>query len=87
MVEVRGLKTAIRARFDGKVFVPEEPVDLPEGEEVWVLAIPQATTSHRLVNGRDNADAMTALERLVSRGIKGANLPDEALMRENIFEL
>ena len=26
----------IKARFDGKVFVPEEPVELREGEEVLV---------------------------------------------------
>ena len=28
--------TTIRAHFDGKVFVPDEPVDLPVGEAVEV---------------------------------------------------
>lgn len=75
------MKVAIRARFDGKVFVPEEPVDLAEGEEVWVLTQPRAA------DGRmTEEDALTALERFVSRGVSGVNLPDEALRRESIYE-
>lgn len=75
------MKVAIRARFDGKVFVPEEPVDLAEGEEVWVFAVPQATGKRV-----SKEEALTALERFVSRGVAGVNLPDEALRRENIYE-
>ncbi len=32
--------TTIRAHFDGKVFVPDEPVDLPVGETVEIPVRP-----------------------------------------------
>jgi len=32
--------TIIRAHFDGKVFVPDEPVDLPVGERVEIPVLP-----------------------------------------------
>mgnify|MGYP001770762413 CR=1 FL=1 len=76
------MKTAIRARFDGKVFVPEEPVDLPEGERVWVLTPSGATDTSQ----RPKEEAIAALERMVSRGVTAINLPDEALRRENLHE-
>ncbi len=40
------MDTTVRARFDGQVFVPEQPVDLPAGTVVHVAlptALPSAT--------------------------------------------
>jgi hypothetical protein len=44
---------AIRGHFDGKVFVPDEPVDLPRGQEVLLHIYPNesqgpAPTEHFL---------------------------------------
>ncbi len=33
--------TTIRAHFDGKVFVPDEPVDLPVGQHVNIPVMPK----------------------------------------------
>ncbi len=35
------LMTTIRAHFDGKVFVPDEPVDLPVGQHVNIPVMPK----------------------------------------------
>ncbi len=37
---------ALRAHFDGKAFVPDEPVDLPQGTSVTVTVVP---SDHRSV--------------------------------------
>jgi len=46
--------TTVKARYDGRVFVPETPVDLPVG---WVLEIP-------LPNGTSAAATKTPLAEL-----------------------
>ena len=37
---------AIKGHFDGKVFVPDEPVDLPRGQTlVWHVEVPAEATA------------------------------------------
>ena len=52
---------AIKGHFDGKVFVPDEPVDLPRGEAV-VLHVQRAAelpaVSSNSTNGQDDAWAV-----------------------------
>ena len=39
---------AIKGHFDGKVFVPDEPVDLPRGQAlVWHVEVPAEATAPR----------------------------------------
>ena len=70
----------IRAHYDGKTFVPDEPVDLKVGEPVAVEAIEPKLTAADIRRRR------AALRRFASRAVSGLNIPDEALRRENMYE-
>jgi len=62
----------IRARYDGRALIPEEPLNLPIGQPVELeLRLP---------------DADAAWEQLKATAVHGLNLPDEALRRENLYE-
>jgi len=76
------MSVTIRAHFDGKVLVPEEPVYLPLHQILdleWksLADIPS-------LNQREQARA--ALQRLLLRAVQEAAIPDEALQRENMYE-
>lgn len=76
------MAVSIRAHYDGKTFVPDEPVNLQEGEQVQVFA---QSISHE--ESRWNpGEAKAALARIAARAIHGLNIPDEALRRENMYE-
>jgi hypothetical protein len=74
----------VRVRFDGKVFVPEEPVDLPVGTQgIFLVATePEQLQSYWV---RTREDAVRVLQNLVQRGLHGACIPDQALRRENLY--
>lgn len=71
----------IRAHYDGKTIVPDEPVDLPVDEpieaEPHVLSLEE--------KAREIERRLAAIDRISSRAVK-ANIPDEALRRENMYE-
>jgi hypothetical protein len=71
----------IRARFDGRVIVPEEPVDLPPDQELEVELRPIPAPP-------DAATIADRLQRLAAASgrIVGPVLSDEALRRENLYE-
>lgn len=72
----------IKAHFDGKTIVPDEPVDLPVGTAGMVefcVVSPGVPLSTR-------TDRRAALERVIGEAVKGVGLPLEALRRENIYE-
>jgi hypothetical protein len=69
----------VRLRYDGKVFVPETPVDLRENDVVEVSFTPHRHT-------KTQAEREAAIDRLEKHGVHGVNLPDEALSRESIYE-
>jgi len=62
--------TTIRAYFDGKMFVPEEPVSLPPNTEVTLHVDTDVAPSPELVN--DRLKALDALESLAEHSKKGA---------------
>lgn len=72
----------IRAHYDGRYFVPDEPVDLKEGEEVEVVSPFLAEEEARWSPER----ARAALKWFANNAIAGLNIPDEALRRENLYE-
>jgi hypothetical protein len=79
------MATAVRARFNGKVFVPEEPVDLPVGTHgIFFAALEPEHAQSYWEHTRE--DALQALQRLVQRGVHGACIPDQSLRRENLYE-
>jgi hypothetical protein len=61
---------AIRAKFDGKTFVPTEPLDLPRGTEVTVH-VDQPTPPV------SDAAPVSALEWLANNVIDDDNLPTD----------
>lgn len=76
------MKTAIRARYDGKVFVPDEPVDLPEGEEVLIQVLAPVRSS---LGSRTPEQVEQVLDELRATAVRGVNIPEDALRRENLY--
>ena len=72
---------SIRMHFDGKVFIPEEPVDVPINEplDFELKQVPEHLPW-------DPEKAREAWEWIKSHPIPGLNIPDEALRRENLYE-
>jgi hypothetical protein len=72
----------IRAHFDGRVIVPDEPLNLPVDE-------PMEAELH-LLSDEDKANEMerklAAIDRITARAVRGTNIPLEALRRENLYE-
>ena len=77
--EVNKLATRIRAHYDGKTFVPDEPVDLPVDQPVEVELLSSDEKAKEIER------KLAALQRIASRAVN-ANIPDEALRRENMYE-
>lgn len=63
----------IRAHFDGKVFVPDEPVGLPPNAPVRLLLLPESDGNRPQVEldraGRDFDDDAVDLARLGDSGL------------------
>ncbi|MEW6251328.1 MAG: hypothetical protein AB1716_11820 [Planctomycetota bacterium] len=74
------MTTSIRAHFDGRVIVPDEPVDLPVNKPLEVHLSP-------VEDGQGEAERQERLRR-VNRAIgfmRHRVVPDEALRREAIY--
>ena len=54
---------AIKGHFDGKVFVPDEPVDLPRGQSV-VLHVHPTVQPEKPKSDRTNGDFFQVLQSL-----------------------
>jgi len=68
----------IKAHFDGKTIVPDEPVDLPINQPLeFELKQPEPEW--------DPEKARAALKRIAARA-KPVGIPLEALRRENLYE-
>jgi hypothetical protein len=76
------MSMTIRAHYDGKVIVPDEPVELPIDQPLKVEVQPAYSESAVLADVEWHA----ALDRLAARAIHGLNIPDDALRRENLYE-
>jgi len=71
-----------RVHFDGKIIVPEEPVDLPINQSIEAeFRIPEPKLAPDEIARR-----LEALGRLEATAVKGASIPLEALRRENLYE-
>jgi hypothetical protein len=71
----------IKAHFDGKTIVPDEPVDLPVGTPVTVeFPDPGGVALAPTVEER-----LEAIQRIAERATRGTPIPAEALRRENMY--
>lgn len=74
------MTTRIRAHFDGKSLILDEPVDLPVNEPLeFDLATPECLPW-------DSSKADDAWEWIKSHPISGLRISDESLRRENLYE-
>ncbi|MEN3000578.1 MAG: antitoxin family protein [Armatimonadota bacterium] len=65
----------VRARYDGRALIPEEPLNLPTGQTLEIeIRLPDTPPP----------DAHAAWEQLKATAVRGLNLPDDALRRENL---
>jgi hypothetical protein len=70
----------IRAHYDGKVIVPDEPLNLPTNQRLRVQLLPEWTTAAGTA-----AERQAAVEWFRGNAIPGLGLPDAALTRESIY--
>ncbi len=74
------MSVVIRAHFDGKTIVPDEPVDLPINSEL------KAEISVVLAKPRRSPEREAAWQSLLSSRMSGLSISDESLRRENLYE-
>ena len=82
----------IRAHFNGTVIVPDEPVDLPadtalelEVKRTNGFSPEVAAAMEAARDSADTAGGLAALSEFVAHAVKGANIPDEMLRREQMY--
>ncbi|HSI36135.1 MAG: hypothetical protein ACAI43_04480 [Phycisphaerae bacterium] len=76
----------IKAHYDGKTIVPDEPVDLPAGAEVTVeFRRREAPPAAPVFPMGSDEERRAALESFFSMTVPGLSIPDEALRRENMY--
>lgn len=78
------MKLRVRAHFDGRVFVPDERVELPVDHEVVVETCDAA--GHDVDVRADVRERNEALLRFLSQPNHGQGLPDWALEREYMYD-
>jgi hypothetical protein len=71
-----------RAHYDGKAIVPDEPVDLPVNEELTVSAVRSTGQPSDL----STQEYLAELDELASHAVDGADIPADALLRENLYD-
>jgi hypothetical protein len=79
------MSATIRAHFDGKVIVPDEPVDLPVNQPLEVELRPIPAELEPVQNTLSVEERLRRL-RATSGRISGPTIPAEALRRENLYE-
>ena len=82
VVEVRPLSIKIRAHYDSKAIIPDEPVDLPIDEPLEL----EVTVVRPHEEAADFERRRAALRRIAKEAVRGVNIPLEALRRENMYE-
>lgn len=75
----------IRAHFDGRVIVPDEPVSLRPGEPLMVHIDSAAQSPNGAPTPELIAERIRRLRAFYNRPLLG-NLPLEAMRRENIYD-
>ena len=80
----------VRARYDGRALILEEPVDLPLGEELDVTIERKEGSEEQPLPilsdpKRSAEEKMAFLRSLAADGVDGIALPAEALRRENMY--
>jgi hypothetical protein len=75
------MAVVIKAHFDGKAIIPDEPVDLPVNQPLE-FELKQPADELKW----DPDKAREAIRQIAARAVHGLSIPDEALRREHIYE-
>lgn len=75
------MQKVIRARFSGRVIIPEEPLELPEEQSLEVIIKCISSEIHS-----DAVSAQRAWQEIKATAIKGLNISSDSLRREHIYE-
>ena len=75
------MQKVIRARFSGRVIIPEEPLELPEKQSLEVIIKCILSEIHS-----DAVSAQRAWQEIKATAIKGLNISSDSLCREHIYE-
>lgn len=70
----------IRAHFDGKVIVPDEPLNLPVGEPI------EAELRLGSLHHDRRAETQADWDELAACVIEGLELTEDAFRRQNLYE-
>jgi hypothetical protein len=79
----------VRAHFDGRVFVPDGPVDVPVGQPLDLEVTPRGQPSTASNGAKPTAEEIQErLRRLraTSGTFEGPVPSDESLRRENLYD-
>lgn len=68
--------TAIKAHFDGRVLVPDEPLDLPLNETLEIIVYPRSETNRPLL---ELAKKLSQLPHRADAPVDGAAQHDDYL--------
>ena len=80
------MSTTILAHFDGKVIVPDEPVDLPLNTRLsFTLNSIDASSNDFKISDAERDRRLAALEAFIERGV-AVGVTDEAISRDSIYE-
>jgi hypothetical protein len=80
--EEANMTSTLQAHFDGRVIIPDEPVDLPVDEKLEIdIRIPYVSRK-----SSTDAEREAAWRSFLSRTAQGVGIPDEALRREAMYE-
>ena len=71
----------IKAHFDGKTIVPDEPLEVEPGTPLTV----EYTSAPGDRPDLTDDERQEIVRRIASRAVKGPPIPDEALRRENMY--
>lgn len=74
------MSVVARVHFDGKVIIPDEPVDLPVGESIEAEFRVSSPPEDR------RRATQAAWEQFVACVVPGLNIPEDAFRRENMYE-
>lgn len=80
------MTTTIRAHFDGKVIVPDEPVDLPIDQPLEISFQSIVEHSDSEPERLSVEERLKRLHQAMGRITGGPVIPDEALRRESMYE-
>ena len=75
------MTVSTKVKYDGKVLIPQEVLNIPINKVIYI-----SFDEEYVPKQAKKEKALSALERVANRAVKGVNIKDEYLNREYIYE-